>query len=79
MENVKTELDNMRAEGEMLLDIYETLSRDRLKRGHAPLKLILFANAEEISTHITNTLEKDIEKDLDILIMQYDNVAWEDH
>ena len=46
-----------RAEGEMLLDIYETLSRDRLKRGRAPLKLILFANAEEISTHITNTLE----------------------
>lgn len=46
-----------KAEGEMLLDLYETLSRDRIKRGRDPLKLILFANAEEISTHITNALE----------------------
>lgn len=46
-----------RAEGEMLLDLYETISRDRIKRGRKPLKLILFANAEQISTHITNALE----------------------
>lgn len=46
-----------RREGELLLDFYMTMSRDREKRGKAPLKLILFANAEEISTPITNTLE----------------------
>lgn len=46
-----------KAEGNMLLDLYETLSRDRIKRGRPPLKLIMFANAEEISTHITNALE----------------------
>lgn len=46
-----------RKEGELLLDLYMTVARDRQKRGKAPLKLILFANAEEISTPITNTLE----------------------
>lgn len=45
------------AEGEMLLDLFETVNRDRRKRGRPGLKLILFANAEEISTHITNALE----------------------
>lgn len=44
-------------EGEMMLDVYMTVSRDRQKRGKPPLKLILFANAERISTPITNTLE----------------------
>lgn len=44
-------------EGEMLLDLYETINRDRRKRGRPGLKLMLFANAEEISTHITNALE----------------------
>lgn len=46
-----------RAEGEMLLDLYMTVNRDRQKRGRPPLKLILFANSEEISTPITNALE----------------------
>ena len=46
-----------RKEGELLLDLYMTIARDRQKRGKRPLKLILFANAEEISTPITNTLE----------------------
>ena len=46
-----------RAEGELLLDLYMTVSRDRQARGRGPLKLILFANAEEISTPITNELE----------------------
>lgn len=46
-----------RAEGEMLLDLYETVNRDRRKRGRPGLKLMLFFNAEEISTYITNTLE----------------------
>ena len=44
-------------EGEMLLDLYMTCQRDRLDRGLPPQKLILFANAEEISTPITRTLE----------------------
>ena len=44
-------------EGEMLLDVYMTVARDRLKRGRDDLKLILFANAENISTPITNELD----------------------
>lgn len=44
-------------EGEMLLDMYMTISRDRQKRGRGDLKLILFANAENISTPITYELD----------------------
>ena len=46
-----------RKEGDMVLDLYLTISRDREQRGRMPLKLILFANAEDISTPVTNTLE----------------------
>lgn len=46
-----------RSEGEMILDLYMTIRRDREQRGRDPLKLILFANSEDISTPITNTLE----------------------
>lgn len=46
-----------RSEGENLLDLYMTVSRDRQKRGRAPLKLLMFANAEEISTPVTKELE----------------------
>lgn len=46
-----------KAEGDALLDAYMSVSRDRLKRGRDPLKLLLFANAEEISTPIIQTLE----------------------
>lgn len=45
------------AEGDMLLDLYMTLSRDREDRGKPPLKLILFANAEDIVCPIASTLE----------------------
>lgn len=44
-------------EGQQLLDLYMTINRDRTMRGRKPLKLMLFANAEEISTPITNMLE----------------------
>lgn len=44
-------------EGEQLMSLYMTVSRDRLKRGEESIKLILFANAEEISTPVTNILE----------------------
>lgn len=43
-------------EGEMLLDLYMTISRDRVLRGRKDLKLILFANAENVSTPITYEL-----------------------
>lgn len=46
-----------RVEGEMLLDVYMTIARDRNKRGRGDLKLILFANAENISTPVTNELQ----------------------
>lgn len=46
-----------KSEGENLLDLYQTVSRDRLKRGRNPLKLILFANAEQISVPVTQELE----------------------
>lgn len=46
-----------KASGKALLSIYMTVSRDREKRGRPPLKLVMFANAEEISTHETNILE----------------------
>lgn len=45
-----------RSEGEMFLSIYDSVSRDRIKRGREPLKLILFANAEEVSTAITREM-----------------------
>lgn len=45
------------AEGQMLLDMYMTISRDREKRGRDSLKLVLFANAENISTPITSEME----------------------
>lgn len=44
-------------EGEQLLDLYMTVLRDRVKRGLPEIKLVLFANAEDISTPITRELE----------------------
>lgn len=46
-----------RQEGEMLLSIYMTAMRDRIKRGKGPIKLVLFANAENIATPVTSELE----------------------
>ena len=55
-----------RNEGEQLLGIYMTIQRDRMKRGRQPLKLVLFSNADSISTPITNELEiVDMMADLD--------------
>ena len=44
-------------EGEQLLDLYMTILRDKVSRGGEELKLILFANAEDISTPITRELD----------------------
>ena len=51
------EIVKVRSEGSMTLDLYMTLSRDRQLCGREPLKLVLFANAEEISSPIMITLE----------------------
>lgn len=44
-------------EGEQLLDLYITVSRDREKRGKDPLKLILLANAVRLYNPVNETLE----------------------
>ena len=44
-------------EGEQLLDLYMSVIRDKVARGGSELKLVLFANAEDISTPITRELE----------------------
>lgn len=44
-------------EGEQMLDLYKTVSRDREHRGREALKLICLANAVSISNPVCNTLE----------------------
>lgn len=44
-------------EGELVLQFYMTALRDRVQRGDKEIKLLLFANAEEVATPITRTLE----------------------
>ena len=44
-------------EGEAVLDLYETVSRDREERGLEPLLLVCLANSNDISNDIFNTLE----------------------
>lgn len=46
-----------RKEGDQLMQLYKTVSRDREHRGREPLKMILLANAEMISNPVFNTLE----------------------
>ena len=46
-----------RSEGELLLSIYMTMQRDRIKRGRQPLKLVMFSNADQIATPITAELD----------------------
>ena len=45
-----------RASGEMLLDFYMTVCRDRIKRGRGDLKMVMLSNADDISGPITNVL-----------------------
>jgi len=44
-------------EGEQLLDLYKTISRDREHRNKEPLKLICLANATNISNPVMNIFE----------------------
>lgn len=46
-----------REEGNQLMDLYKTVSRDREHRGQPALKLIGLANANDISNPIFNTLQ----------------------
>lgn len=46
-----------RMEGNQLMDLYKTVSRDREHRGKSALKLICLANATKISNPVCNTLE----------------------
>lgn len=46
-----------RKEGEQLMDLYKTVSRDREHRGKPALKLICLANATKISNPVCNILE----------------------
>lgn len=46
-----------RKEGDQLMQLYKTVSRDREHRGRPALKLIMLANAEMISNPVFNTLE----------------------
>lgn len=56
-----------RGEGDLLMDLYATVSRDRILRGKKPLKLIGLANAVQLSNPLSNTLEiTDIMADMQI-------------
>lgn len=56
-----------RGEGDLLMDLYATVSRDRILRGRKPLKLLALANAVAISNPLSNTLEiTDIMADMQI-------------
>lgn len=46
-----------RKEGEQILDLYKTISRDREHRNRPPLKLIALANATQVSNPLCNILE----------------------
>lgn len=47
----------LHTEGEAVMDVYATVARDREKRGKDPLKLFLFANAENIYCPVISELQ----------------------
>jgi len=62
-----------RTEGDSVLDMYETVSRDRLKRGRGELKLLCLANATSLNNPMFNTLNVvDIAANMDIHSIEYD-------
>lgn len=61
-----------RNEGDALLDIYMTISRDRIKRGRGELKLICLANATSINNPTFNILDvTDQAAELDVYENEY--------
>ena len=62
-----------RLEGDQLMDIYMTVTRDRVERGRGELKLICLANATSINNPTFNILNvMDIAADMDISGREYD-------
>ena len=60
-----------RGEGDLLMDLYATVARDRILRGRRPLKLLALANAVAISNPLSNTLEiVDIMADMQVKGME---------
>lgn len=56
-----------RGEGDLLMDLYYTVARDRILRGHKPLKLLALANAVNLSNPLSNTMEiTDVMADMQI-------------
>lgn len=61
-----------RLEGEQMMELYKTVSRDRIHRGRRPLKLILLANPVNVACPITNTLEiTDTIAEMDVHDIEY--------
>ena len=61
-----------RNEGDQLMDIYMTVSRDRVKRGRGELKLICIANATSINNPTFGILNViDIAADMDVCHKEY--------
>lgn len=61
-----------RNEGNQVLDLYKTISRDRIHRGKPPLKLICLANATRVSNPLFNTFElTDIAVDMQANNIEY--------
>lgn len=61
-----------RKEGDQVLDMYETIARDRVKRGKDELKLICLANATEIANPFFITLDVvDIASNMNINNIEY--------
>ena len=52
-----SEMRILQQEGEILLDLWATANRDREKRGKPPIKILLFANAENIYCPIVDELQ----------------------
>lgn len=62
-----------RQEGDQLMDIYMTVSRDRVQRGRGELKLLCLANATSINNPTFNILNVvDTAADMDICNREYD-------
>lgn len=55
--DIKINRKEGKSEGEQCLDIYESICRDRIKRGKKALKLVLLSNTDTIDAPIYNTLE----------------------
>ena len=61
-----------RNEGDQLMDIYMTVSRDRVQRGRGELILICLANATSINNPVFNTLDvMDIAAEMDLKNEEY--------